>query len=232
MSSVRLCTKLLVNEHRMPTSEEITQCMEEIMSGKATPAQVGGFLIALSMQEIPPHVLVSCAKVLRNLALQCPLSPIPDVLLDVVGTGGDSHDTFNVSTASAFVAAACGTMVTKHGNRSSSGRCGSADFIEALGANIRKSGEEVVQILKDCNFTFLFAQQFHPAMGSVSSVRKELGVRTIFNILGPLINPTRPSHMLIFRWVLVSNLLVPFMRKHCYNWGTSNEQWWFIPLWD
>ena len=114
-------------------------------------------------------------------------------LIDIVGTGGDGMDTFNVSTAAGFILAACGLAVAKHGNRSSSGSVGSADLLEALGARIDLSGSETASVIEGCGFGFLFAQQFHPAMKHVAPVRKELGIRTVFNLLGPLSNPVSPA---------------------------------------
>jgi len=115
----------------------------------------------------------------------------------VVGTGGDSVDTFNASTAAAFVVAAAGGRVAKHGNRSSSGRCGAADFMEALGAPITLNSAQLSKVIEGCNFGFLFAPTFHPSMKAVSSIRRELGFRTLFNLLGPLTNPVSPTHMVV-----------------------------------
>jgi anthranilate phosphoribosyltransferase len=116
-------------------------------------------------------------------------------VLDIVGTGGDQIDTFNVSTASGFVLAACGQKVAKHGNRSSSGRCGAADLVEALGVNLNLEPEKLSNIVEKLGFGFLFAQKFHPAMKSVAPIRREIGVRTIFNVLGPLTNPAKPAYI-------------------------------------
>lgn len=116
-------------------------------------------------------------------------------LIDIVGTGGDGKDAFNVSTAAAFVVAACGVRVAKHGNRSSSGNCGSSDFLEQLGCHIRLGAAHVEKILADSGHSFLFAPMFHPAMQNVAPVRKQIGVRTVFNLLGPLTNPARPSRL-------------------------------------
>eukprot|EP01127_Copromyxa_protea_P003593 TRINITY_DN13395_c0_g1_i1.p1 TRINITY_DN13395_c0_g1~~TRINITY_DN13395_c0_g1_i1.p1 ORF type:complete len:340 (+),score=53.27 TRINITY_DN13395_c0_g1_i1:84-1022(+) len=169
------------------------------MTGQATPAQIGAYLVALQSHTLPAHVLISSASALRGLARVCPYQKTEDsVLLDIVGTGGDSWDTFNASTAASLVLAACGVPCAKHGNRSSSGRCGSADLIEALGAGcLSRTEEQVASCLQNYGFTFLFAQYFHPSMGSVAPIRKEIGIRTIFNMLGPLLNPLQPNHMLL-----------------------------------
>jgi anthranilate phosphoribosyltransferase len=166
--------------------------MEQIMSGAATPAQIGGFLAALRVRGETPEVVAACARVMQAHA-----EPVPvDDVIDICGTGGDGADTFNVSTAAGIVAAAAGVRVAKHGNRAMSSKCGSADLLEALGARTDLGGEQVAHAIEACGFGFLFAQRFHPAMRHVAGPRRELGVRSVFNILGPLTNPARPRGQL------------------------------------
>lgn len=168
------------------------QAMAAIMSGEATPAQVGAFLAALRVRGETPEVVAASAEVMQAHA-----EPVPvDDVVDICGTGGDGIDTFNVSTAAGFVLAACGVRVAKHGNRAASSRCGSADVLEALGARIDLGGEQAAAAIERCGFAFLFAQRFHPAMRHVGGPRRELGVRTVFNLLGPLTNPARPRAQL------------------------------------
>ncbi|KAL6073724.1 anthranilate phosphoribosyltransferase [Balamuthia mandrillaris] len=185
------------------SAEQLATCLREIISGQVPPSLIGSFLVALQCSRViesSPRLLLSCAEAMESFAVPCEdLSEGGTVkVLDVVGTGGDGYDTFNISTAAAFVVASSGKCrVAKHGNRSSSGRCGSADLIEALGAPLHLSSEQLCHAVKKCGFGFLFAQSFHPAMKSVGMVRKEIGVRTVFNLLGPLVNPARPTHMLV-----------------------------------
>jgi anthranilate phosphoribosyltransferase len=167
--------------------------LETILRGEATPAQVAAFLTALRMRGESPEVIAACLGVTEAHAEQV---PAPDVI-DVVGTGADGADTFNVSTAAALVTAACGVRVAKHGNRAASSRCGSADVLEALGAKLDISGEAAARVIDGAGFCFLFAQRFHPAFRHVGPVRREIGIRTMFNFLGPLSNPARPRAMLV-----------------------------------
>jgi anthranilate phosphoribosyltransferase len=166
--------------------------MEEIMTGAATPSQMGAFLAALRVRGETPEVVAACAEVMQAHADPV---PAPDVI-DICGTGGDGIDTINVSTAAGIVVAAAGGRVAKHGNRAMSSRCGSADVLEALGVNLDLDGQRVAQAIDACGFAFLFAQRFHPAMKHVGGTRREVGVRTVFNILGPLTNPARPRGQL------------------------------------
>ena len=164
------------------------------MEGRASEALVGAFLAALRVERCTPAILSACARALRDHAVAVP--PLPAALgesVDIVGTGGDGADSFNVSTAAAYVVAACGLTVMKHGNRSSSSRCGSADLVEATGAALSLSSPQLLQCAEQTRFAFLFAQAFHPAMRHVSAARKALGVRTLFNVLGPLSNPAIPT---------------------------------------
>ena len=160
--------------------------MGEIMSGEATPAQLAAFLIGLRVKGETVEEIAGMARVMREKALRVPFE---GSLLDTCGTGGDGQGTFNVSTAAAFVAAGAGATVAKHGNRAMSSACGSADVLEALGAKIDLGPEQVAHCLGEVGFGFMFAQTFHPAMRFAAGPRREIGVRTVFNILGPLTNP-------------------------------------------
>jgi anthranilate phosphoribosyltransferase len=172
--------------------DEARAAMEEIMTGAATPSQMGAFLAALRVRGETPEIVAACWDVLERHA-----EPVnTEDVIDVVGTGGDGADTINVSTAAAIVVAAAGGRVAKHGNRAASSKCGSADVLEALGARIDLGGEQVARIIDECGFCFLFAQRFHPAMKNVGGTRREMAVRTIFNVLGPLSNPARPQRVL------------------------------------
>jgi anthranilate phosphoribosyltransferase len=176
--------------------EEATMVMGEIMNGQATPSQVGCLLSALRMKEESVTELAGFATAMRQHAV--PMHPqVPGVLVDTCGTGGDGSSTFNISTAAAFVAAGAGVPVVKHGNRSVSSRCGSADVLEALGVQLNLDPETSCTILSRHGIAFLFAPQYHPAMRYVMAPRKELGIRTVFNILGPLTNPAGAQAQLI-----------------------------------
>ena len=178
--------------------------MEEMMSGTATQSQMGAFLTAIRQKGETIDEITACATVMRKNSVK--LIPETDVL-DIVGTGGDELSTFNISTVSAFVIAAGGVPVAKHGNRSVSSKCGSADVLEALGANINLSARESELVLKKTGMCFMLAQVYHAAMKHVAPVRKELGVRTIFNILGPLANPAGANMQLL--GVYDENLVEP-----------------------
>lgn len=167
--------------------------LEEIMTGAATPAQIGAFLAGLRMRGEAAEIIAACMEVTQRHA---ELVPVGNVI-DIVGTGGDGMDTFNVSTTAALVVAGAGVRVAKHGNRAASSKCGSADVLEVLGANLDLSGEAAAAVIESCGFCFLFAQRFHPAFRHVGGPRRELGTRTIFNVLGPLTNPARPRAMLV-----------------------------------
>jgi anthranilate phosphoribosyltransferase len=166
--------------------------LEEIMTGAATPAQIGAFLAALRVRGETPEVIAACMEVTQR---HC--EPVPaDNVIDIVGTGGDGAETNNDSTASAYVVAGAGVRVAKHGNRAASSRAGSADTLEALGARLDLTGEQAAHVIDACGFCFLFAQRFHPAFRHVGGPRREMGTRTIFNVLGPLTNPAQPRAML------------------------------------
>ena len=171
-----------------------TSAMEDIMSGDATEAQIGAFVTALSVKGETPNEIAGMAGVMRSKSLQVK-SDYP--LVDTCGTGGDASNSFNISTASAFVVAGAGVKVAKHGNRAMSGSSGSADVLEALGANIDLGPKSVETCLNETGFGFMFAQRFHPSMKFAAGPRKEIGIRTVFNILGPLTNRAEAKFQLI-----------------------------------
>jgi anthranilate phosphoribosyltransferase len=167
--------------------EQTREVMDEIMSGAATPAQIGGFLVALRAKGETPDEIAGCAEAMRAHVL--PVRPRRDDLVDTAGTGGDGAHTINISTAAALVAAAAGAAVAKHGNRAVSSACGSADVLEALGFELEQEPKRIEQSIDELGFGFLFAPSHHPAMRHAAAVRKELATRTVFNVLGPLTNP-------------------------------------------
>ncbi|CEK15760.1 anthranilate phosphoribosyltransferase [Chthonomonas calidirosea] len=169
------------------TREQAAQLMQLLMEGEATPAQIGGLLVALRMKGETVEEITGFAQAMRT-RLQ-PVHPQSTPLLDTCGTGGGRFRVFNVSTAVAFVLAAAGTYVAKHGNRAVSGTCGSADVLEALGARIDLSPEQCARCIDEVGVGFLFAPLHHPALRHVGGPRRELGIRTVFNLLGPLVNP-------------------------------------------
>ena len=169
------------------SDEEMTEVMRNIMTGGATPAQIGGFLVGLRMKGETVHEIAAAAKVMRELATRVEVDA--EYLVDTCGTGGDSSGSFNISTASAFVTAAAGARVAKHGNRSISSKSGSADVLEAAGVRLDLTPEQVAQCVKEVGLGFMFAPAHHGAMKHAIGPRREMGVRTIFNVLGPLTNP-------------------------------------------
>ncbi len=175
--------------------EEAAGAMEEIMEGRAQPAQIAGLLIGLSMKGERPAEIVGLAQTMRGRATKLSRSHAP--VFDTCGTGGDRAHTFNVSTVAALVLAACGVRVAKHGNRSVSSQCGSADLFEALGVRIAAEPEVVERCLDAAGIAFFFAPTFHPSMRHAAPTRKDLGVRTAFNLLGPLTNPAGASRQLV-----------------------------------
>ena len=177
------------------TVDEASAAMGEIMDGRASSAQIAGLLIALAMKGERPSEVVGLARTMRLRAV--PLSKTFDPVFDTCGTGGDRSHTFNVSTVSALVVAAAGVRVAKHGNRSVSSQCGSADFFEALGVNINAGAAVVERCLEEAGIAFFLAPTFHPSMRHAGPTRKELGVRTAFNLLGPLTNPAGASRQLV-----------------------------------
>lgn len=189
------------------TFEEAEAVMNEIMNGRATPVQMSSYLTALSLKgetidEITGSasgMRANCIKLLHNMNV-----------LEIVGTGGDGANSFNISTTSSIIISACGVPVAKHGNRAASSKCGAADVLEALGVNINVSPEKSQQLLSDINICFLFAQNYHIAMKYVAPIRKELGIRTVFNILGPLSNPAGANMELM--GVYDESLIYPLAR--------------------
>ncbi|MFZ2156540.1 MAG: anthranilate phosphoribosyltransferase, partial [Bradyrhizobium sp.] len=175
-------------EHREIFHDEMLHVMRQIMRGELTQAQIAGFIIGLRVKKETVGEIAAAAQVMREFATMVPLKDHQHVV-DVVGTGGDGAHTFNISTAATFVSAAAGAKVAKHGNRSVSSRSGSADVLEALGAKLDLSPEQIARSIETVGVGFMFAPSHHPAMKYAAPVRKELGVRTIFNILGPLTNP-------------------------------------------
>jgi anthranilate phosphoribosyltransferase len=167
--------------------EETREVMNEIMAGEATPAQIGGFLVALRAKGETADEIAGCAEAMRAHVLA--VRPRRDDLVDTAGTGGDGAHTINISTAAALVAAAAGAAVAKHGNRAVSSACGSADVLEALGFTLEQEPDRIAQSIDELGFGFLFAPSHHPAMRHAAPVRKELATRTVFNVLGPLTNP-------------------------------------------
>lgn len=185
-----------VIEHREIFHDEMLALMRRIMAGEMSPVMAAGLLIGLRVKKETIGEISAAAQVMRELSAKVLLPPLPH-LVDVVGTGGDGSHTFNISTCSMFVAAAAGAQVAKHGGRSVSSKTGSADALEALGANIMLKPEQVAACVQETGIGFMFAPNHHPAMKNIAPVRRELGVRTIFNILGPLTNPASAPNILM-----------------------------------
>jgi anthranilate phosphoribosyltransferase len=180
------------------TYDEAYAVMNEIMGGETTPTQNAAFLAALSTKSTKAETtdeIAGCAAAMREHALTVDGGDMDT--FEIVGTGGDGAHSFNISTTAAFVAAAAGMKVSKHGNRAASSKSGTADCLEALGVNIDLSPEKCVEMLESAGFCFFFAQKYHTSMKYVGPIRKELGIRTVFNILGPLTNPIRPKRQLL-----------------------------------
>ncbi len=176
------------------TMEQAAAVMRQIMQGEATPAQLGSFLTALRLKGESTEEIAGMATVMREFSLKV---NVAGLLVDSVGTGGDGSNTFNISTAAALVAAGAGVRVAKHGNRAASGSCGAADVLEALGVRIELPPEGVERCINEGGIGFMFAQAFHPSMRHAGPVRREIGIRTVFNILGPLTNPAAAQRQLI-----------------------------------
>jgi anthranilate phosphoribosyltransferase len=174
--------------------DDAASVMRQIMSGEATPAQLGSFLTALRLKGETNQEIAGMATVMREFSLRV---NVDGMVVDSVGTGGDGLETFNISTAAAFVAAGAGLKVAKHGNRAASSSCGSADVLEELGVKIELSPEGVERCINESGIGFMFAQAFHPSMRHAGPVRREIGIRTVFNILGPLTNPAGAQSMLV-----------------------------------
>ena len=171
------------------SEQEMIDAMDEIMSGDCTPAQIGAFITALRMKGETIEVITGAARVMREKAARVDAGTGDGILVDTCGTGGDSSGTFNVSTAAAFVVAGAGVTVAKHGNRSITSHCGSADVLEALGVDLNLTPEQVGQCIREVGIGFMFAPVMHGAMKHAIGPRREVGIRTVFNILGPLTNP-------------------------------------------
>jgi len=174
--------------------DEMGDVMQQVMTGEATPAQIGALLAALRMKGESVDEVAGAAKVMRALALSV---DVDDDAIDIVGTGGDSTSTFNISTCCALVAAAAGVKVAKHGNRSVSSKSGAADFLEAAGVNIELDAGQIARCVKEVGVGFMFAPSHHSAMKHAIGPRKEMGVRTIFNLLGPMTNPAGTRRQLL-----------------------------------
>ncbi|MDR1423915.1 MAG: anthranilate phosphoribosyltransferase [Azoarcus sp.] len=184
-------------EHREIFYDEMLSLMRQIMAGELTPVMSAAILTGLRVKKETIGEISAAATVLREMAIKVTVPPPNDNFIDIVGTGGDGSHTFNISTTSAFVMAAAGARVAKHGNRGVSSKSGAADAIETLGASLALNGEQVAACIADTGIGFMFAPNFHAAMKNIAPVRKEMGVRTIFNILGPLINPADAPNSLL-----------------------------------
>jgi len=184
-----------VTERRNLSAEDMRAVMRLIMTGEATQSQIGGFLIGLRMKGETVDEIAAAAEVMRELATHVGVSG--PHLVDTCGTGGDGASTFNISTASAFVVAAAGAKVAKHGNRSVSSKSGSADVLEAAGVNLEISPEQVAECINEVGVGFMFAPKHHGAMKHAIGPRREMGVRTIFNVLGPLTNPASAPNQVL-----------------------------------
>jgi anthranilate phosphoribosyltransferase len=183
---IQAALQRLLDGHDL-SRDEAREAMDEVMSGEGTPAQIGGFLVALRAKGETVDEITGFAEAMAAHVL--PVVPRRTDLVDTVGTGGDGARTFNISTAAGLVAAAAGAGVAKHGNRAMSSATGSADVLEALGFQLEQQPERIARSIDELGFGFMFAQAHHPAMRHVAGVRRELGTRTVFNILGPLTNP-------------------------------------------
>ena len=185
-----------VIEHREIFHDEMLALMRRIMSGEMSPVMMSALLVGLRVKKETIGEITAAAQVMREFSTKVHVADRKH-LVDIVGTGGDGSHTFNISTCSMFVAAACGARVSKHGNRSVSSKSGSADVLEALGVPMTLAPEAISRCIADTGIGFMFAPNHHPAMKNVAPVRRELGVRTIFNILGPLTNPADAPHILM-----------------------------------
>jgi anthranilate phosphoribosyltransferase len=197
-----------VTEHRDLSGEEMTSVMRAIMSGETTESQIGGFLIGLRMKGETVEEIAAAATVMRELAT--PVQVDVEHLVDTCGTGGDGSCTFNISTASALVAAGAGARVAKHGNRSASSSSGSADVLEAAGVNLDLTPQQIAQCIQEVGVGFMFAPRHHGAMKHAIGARKEMAVRTIFNVLGPLTNPAGAPNQVV--GVFSRDLVEPLAR--------------------
>ncbi|MEK7353187.1 MAG: anthranilate phosphoribosyltransferase [Chloroflexota bacterium] len=176
------------------TMGEASQVMDEIMEGQVTPAQFGAFVVALRLKGETVDEITGLAKVMRAKAIRV---TVAEPVIDIVGTGGDGLNSFNISTVTAFVVAGAGLKVAKHGNRAASSQCGAADVLEALSVKFNLNAEQVQKCIEEVGIGFMFAPTFHPAMKYAGPPRREIGIRTVFNILGPLTNPAGAKHYLL-----------------------------------
>jgi anthranilate phosphoribosyltransferase len=186
-----------VLERENLTAADAETALESILSGEATSTQIGAFLVALRMKGETDEELLGFARAMRAKATAVDVGLAGEPLVDIVGTGGDGHGTFNVSTAAAFVVAGAGVKVAKHGNRSISSRCGSADVLEALGVRLLADPELIARAVREVGIGFLYAPALHPAMKYAQPARQELKMRTVFNLLGPLTNPAGATRQLV-----------------------------------
>ena len=209
-------------EQREIFYDEMLSLMRQIMSGEVTPAQIAGILIGLRVKKETVGEISAAAQVMREFATKVPVTNRTH-LVDTCGTGGDAAHTFNISTASALVAAAAGARVAKHGGRSVSSTCGSADVLEALGVNLHLTPEQVGQCIDQIGIGFMFAPNFHGAMKYAAPVRRELGVRTMFNVLGPLTNPAGADNQVHGR---VPSRTWSASRRACCNDSAAAMCWW------
>lgn len=182
-------------DHQNLSQQEMLEVMRTIMTGEATPAQIGGFLVALRMKGETADEIAAAAQVMRELSAKVEIEG--DFLVDTCGTGGDASGTFNISTVSAIVAAAAGAQVAKHGNRSVSSKSGSADLLETAGVNLSLTPDQVAECIRQAGVGFMFAPMHHSAMKHAIGPRKEMAVRTVFNLLGPLTNPASAPNQVI-----------------------------------
>ena len=184
----------VIERHDLDT-EQMTSVMQQVMGGEATPAQIGALMVGLRMKGESVDEIVAAAGVMRSLVARVEVAP--DKLVDTCGTGGDAAGTFNISTCAAFVAAAAGARVAKHGNRSVSSKSGSADVLEAAGVSLQLTPQQVAQCIEQLGIGFMFAPQHHSAMKHAIGPRREIGVRTLFNLLGPLTNPASAPNQVL-----------------------------------
>jgi anthranilate phosphoribosyltransferase len=208
----------LVERHDLSRAE-VVAVMNEIADDGATPAQVGAFLAALRLKGETVDEIAGAAEVMRARADRVHVGR--EVFVDTCGTGGDNQNTFNISTTAAFVVAGAGVCVAKHGNRSVSSRCGSADVLAALGVDVDAAKDTVERCIEECGIGFLFAPRLHPAFKAVAGIRRELGIRSVFNLLGPLANPAGARHQVMGvyepRWVpIIGGVLAALGARHAF----------------
>ncbi len=208
----------LIDRHDL-TRAEMSEVMNEIADGGATPAQVGAFLAALRLKGETVDEIAGAADVMRQRVDRVHVDR--DVFVDTCGTGGDNQQTFNISTTAAFTVAGAGVCVAKHGNRSVSSKCGSADVLAAVGINVDASKDVVERCIATCGIGFLFAPKLHPAFKAVAGIRRELGIRSVFNLLGPLANPAGARHQVMGvyepRWVpILGGVLAALGARHAF----------------